>query len=162
MRYNMSEIMKAAWKKKKFFKKFKCITFSECLKKAWAEAKVAAQIEEQGSKEFKSGMAISYNNNPCEYVFILNRWTKYGKDRIYVNFDNGKNFGYYDLINKKPWFGNYSDNEARVAFVTKVIKKMNIKPIVTDYKQPEDFDYGAYKMESIVKKMARKAGCPKK
>lgn len=160
MRYNMSEIMKAAWKKKKTFGSL--YTFSYCLKEAWAKAKEAATIEEYSNLEFENGMTVHYDFMYSHDVYTLNRWTKYGKDRIYVNFENGKNFGYYDLINKKIWFGNYSDNEAHVAFVTKVIEKMNIKPIVKDYKQPEDFDYGAYKMESIVKKMARKAGCPKK
>ena len=127
MSYNMSEIMKAAWKKKKFFKKFKCITFSECLKEAWAEAKEAASIEEQGSQKFENGMTVCYHYQ-CDTFFTLNRWTKYDKDRIYVNFCNGKTFFYYDLIGKKAYAGK-EDGTARVAFLTKIIEKMNIEPI---------------------------------
>lgn len=148
MRYNMSEIMKAAWKKKKTFGSL--YTFSYCLKEAWAKAKEAATIEEYSNREFENGMTVHYDFMYSHDVYTLNRWTKYGKDRIYVNFENGKNFGYYDLINKKIWFGNYSDNEAHVAFVTKVIEKMNIKPIKQDKKQNEWDKHALYKTDDIL------------
>lgn len=148
MRYNMSEIMKAAWKMKKFFKKFKCITFSECLKKAWAEAKEAASIEEQGSQKFENGMTVCYHYQ-CDTFFTLNRWTKYGKDRIYVNFCNGKTLFYYDLIGKKAYAGK-DDGTARVTFLTKIIEKMNIEPIKQDKKQNEWDKHALYKTDDIL------------
>lgn len=155
MSYNMSEIMKAAWKKKKTFGSL--YTFSYCLKEAWAKAKEAATIEEYSNREFENGMTVHYDFMYSHNVYTLNRWTKYGKDRIYVNFENGKNFGYYDLINKKIWFGNYSDNEAHVAFVTKVIEKMNIEPIKQDKKQNECDKHALYKTDDILGTMLKSA-----
>lgn len=155
MRYNMSEIMKAAWKKKKTFGSL--YTFSYCLKEAWAKVKEAATIEEYSNREFENGMTVHYDFMYSHNVYTLNRWTKYGKDRIYVNFENGKNFGYYDLINKKIWFGNYSDNEAHVAFVTKVIEKMNIEPIKQDSSQNGKDKNGLYRTTDIIGTIMRGA-----
>lgn len=49
MKYNRSEIMKAAWKLFKMFKS--CISplsFAECLHRAWVKAKAAAEADANG------------------------------------------------------------------------------------------------------------------
>lgn len=48
-KYNLSKIMKNAWntfkESQKWVKKYQ-LSFSECLRRAWAEAKAAAKVEE--------------------------------------------------------------------------------------------------------------------
>lgn len=150
MRYNMSEIMKAAWGWKKIFKE--SFTFSYCLKKAWAEAKEAASIEEQGSQKFENGMTICYHDD----FFTLNRWTKYGKDRIYVNFSNGKNFFYYDIIGKKAYAGK-ANGMTKVDFLTKIIEKMNIEPIKQGGSQNEKGKNSLYRTTDIIGTIVKNA-----
>lgn len=48
MNYNMSTIMRNAWK---FFKQDNNLTFSECLKMAWRNAKAIAKAIFENSKE---------------------------------------------------------------------------------------------------------------
>lgn len=71
-KYNLSQIMKRAWE----LVKKASLTISEGLKKAWKEAKeddgIVAKLLSMGA----------------------NRWTKYGKDRIYFNTEDFiKNLG---------------------------------------------------------------------
>ena len=99
-KYHKSEIMKAAWKHyRSMVKCFKecrgsnaTYSFSEALRFAWKEAKKNAAIEEliQSHKEFQDGMTVQ---NGAGFDLELKRWTKYGKDRIYI----GNECGYYDI-----------------------------------------------------------------
>ena len=94
MKYNKSEIMKAAWNLYRSCKKdcFCEVRFSECLRIAWKEAKKNSAIEEliQSHKEFHDGMSVQ---NSAGFDLELKRWTKNGKDRIYI----GNDCGYYDI-----------------------------------------------------------------
>lgn len=64
-KYNLSNIMKRAWE----LVKKEGMTISDGLKKAWKEAKMPSK-EQVIEKLVEMG---------------ANRWTKYGKDRIYFN-----------------------------------------------------------------------------
>lgn len=100
MKYNKREIMKAAWKHYRSMvesiKEFRganiAYSFSEALRYEWKEAKKKAAIEEliQSHKEFHDGMTVQ---NSTGFDLELKRWTKFGKDRIYI----GNDFGYYDI-----------------------------------------------------------------
>ena len=85
MKYNKSEIMKNAWATKKANKE---ISFSYCLRRAWASAKSGVK--------FVDHMTFAFGG----WEKKLNRWTKYGKDRVYICRENDKSEGYVDLINK--------------------------------------------------------------
>ena len=100
MKYNKSEIMKAAWKHYRnmveSINKLRganiTYSFSEALRFEWKEAKKKAAIEEliQSNKEFHDGITVK---NGAGFDLELNRWAKYGHDRIYI----GNNCGYYDI-----------------------------------------------------------------
>lgn len=85
MKYNKSEIMKNAWATKKANKE---ISFSDCLRRAWASAKSGVK--------FVDHMTFAFGG----WEKKLNRWTKYGKDRVYICRENDKSEGYVDLVNK--------------------------------------------------------------
>ena len=82
-KYNLSEIMKNAWA---MFRKGG-VSFSDCLRKAWAMAKGLVKKQFDGSANLDG--------------FQFNLWEKYGKRRIYVNNYSGRNKsnqgGYIDL-----------------------------------------------------------------
>lgn len=67
------------------------------LKDAWAEVKGIAKIV------FKDGMTLDIQIGPCEYHVTLNRWTKYGKDRVYLNDGTRSGAGYVDLNSRKAY-----------------------------------------------------------
>lgn len=94
-KYNKSEIMKNAWEISRRWTA-RGLTFGQCLEKAWAEAKKAAQnAAAYAITKFEDGMEITVDG----YTRVLNRWTKYGNDRIYVNGGSRKGEGYIDLKN---------------------------------------------------------------
>ena len=81
MKYNKSEIMKAAWNLYRTnFSRF----FGKCLSKAWALAKAAA------NKEAFTGYT-TFNG------FDFRFWSNYGKRRIYVTGYRKQYSGYIDL-----------------------------------------------------------------
>ena len=86
MKYNKSEIMKNAWE---MVRKFKC-SMSRALKEAWAKAKIRAMK----FVKFVDGMEIT---SPNGFTRILNRWTRYDRDRVYINGGSRKGDGYVDL-----------------------------------------------------------------
>ena len=61
MKYDMSKIMKAAWELHRSYSA-RALTFGECLKRAWAQAKEemaeAAEIARVSGKKFTDGMEI--------------------------------------------------------------------------------------------------------
>lgn len=96
MKYNKSKIMSRAWQLKRCNSYY---TFGKCLHIAWNEAKRAiceaeqqANVEAQKGQIYRKGMEITVNYN----TYSLNRWTNYGKDRIYVN-RGANSIGYLDV-----------------------------------------------------------------
>ena len=53
--------------------------------------------------EFKNGMVFEY----AGWSKVLNRWTKNGKDRIYINNENRKTCGYIDLVSGEVVWSAY-------------------------------------------------------
>lgn len=90
-KYNLSAIMKRAWELVKGLG----YTMSEGLKKAWKEAK--RKIEEADIKKvlFDGFAEVECSKSWATYTF--KRWTKYGKDRIYINYRNKRSVGYINL-----------------------------------------------------------------
>lgn len=95
MKYNLSEIMKHAWR----IVKSNCAgnTMSNALKIAWAAAKrnLKAAAREAQRKTFDGYERIG------DFTFSI--WEKYGKRRIYINNHTSRNWrtqsGYIDLDN---------------------------------------------------------------
>ena len=114
MKYNMKKIMQNAWnlyrKSRNYFK-----TFSAALRAAWNLAKKAMAEENFlagfRGKKFEDGMEISCMG----YTAILRRWTKGNHDRIYLNTNGTRNYGYVDLKEKKDCTSgkNHSDKMAQ-------------------------------------------------
>lgn len=100
MKYNKSNIMKRAWEIKKSYTA-RSLTFGQCLSKAWSEAKTAAAENAYNGVDFVNGMAITMNG----VTRTLNRWTKNGMDRVYINYGS-KNDGYIDLVSRRIVGGN--------------------------------------------------------
>ena len=117
-KFNLHEIMKEAWKMFKSIKKngiVKDYTFAEALRWAWAEAKkvvkAAAALAERVA--FHKGMTIDVNGEELE----LNRWTNYGKDRLYV----GGNCGYYDIKSGKFFWNKFYTSNLNTDYAEKLI-----------------------------------------
>lgn len=125
-KFNLHEIMKNAWHEFKICKSldgsiingavYHCAkTFAECLRKAWAEAKkavkAAAALAERVA--FHKGMTIDVNGEELE----LNRWTNYGKDRLYV----GGNCGYYDIKSGKFFWNKFYTSSLNTDYAEKLI-----------------------------------------
>lgn len=115
MKYNRSEIMKRAWDLYRTYRRWER-TFSWCLSKAWEEAKQEAADAAYNGVKFVDGMEISMNNVTC----TLNRWSKYGKDRVYIN-RNGKNDGYVDLVCRKAFGGKGSGSDYHTKIVAAIL-----------------------------------------
>lgn len=109
MKYNLSQIMKAAWTEFKSLKNYPLTdsrrnrTFGDCLRSAWFVAKQAvkkaAELVSLAGKKFTQDMEITIN-----YVtYSLRRWTNYGKDRIYVTGGKNRSGAFVDLL------GNYNN-----------------------------------------------------
>ena len=99
MKYNRSEIMKAAWGMKRSYS-CRSLTFGECLKRAWANAKTTAadtaEFDRLNGKQFEDGETVTFEGYTC----TLTRWTKGNHDRIYLNDGSRKGCGYVDLRKK--------------------------------------------------------------
>lgn len=96
-KYNLSKIMKRAWKLRKSYCA-RALTFAECLKRAWEEAKT----EYQNSLVpiiFTDGMEITVDG----ITRTLKRWTKGGYDRVYINGGCRKGDGFVDLKRKRTF-----------------------------------------------------------
>ncbi len=101
MRYDLSKIMKRAWEMKRLHK---ALTFGQCLKNAWGEAKVEYQ-NSLVATIFENGMQITIDG----YTRTLNRWTKGNMDRIYINGGSRKGDGFVDLVSRRMFLnGNLS------------------------------------------------------
>ena len=98
--YNRSEIMKRAWELYRTYRRWER-TFAWCLTKAWTEAKQEASKNAYNGVDFVNGMEITING----VTRTLNRWTKNGMDRVYINYGK-KNDGYIDLVSRKIVGGN--------------------------------------------------------
>lgn len=108
MKYNRREIMKRAWEFRKQYWTRK-MTFGECLKCAWDEAKKIAaekaaneaEFSRLAGKKFENGMEVTFDG----VTFVLRRWTKGGHDRVYLNGSYGwtsrKPAGFVDVKNRK-------------------------------------------------------------
>lgn len=109
-KYDLSAIMRTAWNTYRKFQSFLSpLSFSECLRRAWAAAKAAtvkvteitlATVKAAASKLISSG----------EYESISYReWSNYGMSRIYIKAirhtlaGNARiaDCGYWDLDNSK-------------------------------------------------------------
>lgn len=71
------------------------------LKKAWNEAKNAL-----GKKKFEKTAKVlkeGYDAEACSEsgYFYFSRWTKAGKDRIYINDYKGRGLGFIDVTTKE-------------------------------------------------------------
>lgn len=99
-RYDLSRIMTYAWKRYRIGQEVlkgrdkETHTFSLCLKLAWARAKEEVALAEaaQNGVDFEQNMTVDLIGM---HTVTLNRWSKYGKDRVYFN---GGCSGYYDII----------------------------------------------------------------
>lgn len=107
MKYNKSEIMKRAWELKRTFRNK--YTFGQCLYRAWREAKEEAAENAYNGTAFVNGMGITMNG----VARTLNRWTKNGMDRVYINYGK-KNDGYVDLVSRKLVGGNKCEYLAKI------------------------------------------------
>ncbi|WNX85273.1 hypothetical protein RWV98_03065 [Agathobaculum sp. NTUH-O15-33] len=93
-KYNMSEIMKAAWRVKRNF----ChLPFGECLRRAWERAKFIAQQITVIATKFTNNMTVIADG----YTRTLTRWTKGNFDRVYINGGSRRGDGFVDLKSRK-------------------------------------------------------------
>lgn len=95
---NKQEIMKRAHELAKGFEGHYHARLALALRQAWAEAKSAASQPKVLPRE----ISFVYEGRTKETVRLrLSRWTKYGKDRIYVEEIRGRGFlkiGFFDLV----------------------------------------------------------------
>lgn len=96
-KYNLSKIMKRAWEMRKSYSA-RALTFGQCLKRAWNEAKMEYQ-NTLVPKTFKNGMEITVDG----HTRTLSRWSKGGYDRVYINGGSKKGDGYVDLNSRKAF-----------------------------------------------------------
>lgn len=84
-KYNLSQIFKKAWETYKKFQSFVTkLSFSECLKRAWDEAKkdLAKPVEITLAAVKYAAQQLIANG---EYESISYReWSNYGQNRIYI------------------------------------------------------------------------------
>jgi hypothetical protein len=109
-KYDLSKIMKRAWELKRSWN-CRALTFGECLKRAWSEAKEAVKVNNLFGIKFVNGMNITVNGITCQ----LRRWTKAGYDRIYVNDGSRKGGGYIDIINRENHLTSNFDTQKKMA-----------------------------------------------
>ena len=108
-KYNLSKIMKRAWEMKRSYH-CRALTFAQCLKKSWAEAKNEYQNSLVPEK-FTDGMEITVDG----YTRTLNRWTKGGYDRVYINGGSRKGDGFVDLKNKMMFLNGAYTFQVKIA-----------------------------------------------
>lgn len=86
-KYNLSKIMTGAW----VLYRSNNGTFSECLKKSWANEKAVC-----GKKKFTGTAVLEFGMATVKF----SSWEGYGRKRIYINRGDGKKtYGYIDLDN---------------------------------------------------------------
>lgn len=110
MKYNLSKIMKRAWEMKRMYRQ---LSFSQCLKRAWSEAKAEYQ-NSLAPAVFENGMEITIDG----FTRTLSRWTKDGHDRVYINGGSKKGDGYVDLRSRKSFL------RGNLAYQTKIAEKI--------------------------------------
>lgn len=108
-KYNLSKIMKKAWEMKRSYHA-RSLTFAQCLKRAWQEAKNEYQNSLVPEK-FTDGMEITVDG----ITRTLSRWTKGGYDRVYINGGCRKGDGFVDLKNKKMFLNGNLSFQAKIA-----------------------------------------------
>lgn len=108
-KYNLSKIMKKAWEIRRNWHS-RALTFGECLKKAWSEAKKEYQNSLVPEK-FTDGMEITVDG----VTRTLKRWTKAGYDRIYINGGCRKGDGFVDIKNKKAYLNGGLEFQVNLA-----------------------------------------------
>ena len=94
-KYNLSKIMKRAWK----LVKKAGMTISSGLKKAWKEAKTVKEKFEKNVKIIKPGYDESCCSDSAYLYFSL--WEKYGKSRVYINDYKRRTLAYIDRETKQ-------------------------------------------------------------
>lgn len=109
MKYNLSKIMKRAWQIKKRYHIIS-LTFSQCLKKAWEEAKIERENSMVPDK-FTDGMTITIDR----HTRTLKRWTKGGYDRVYINGGSRKGDGFVDLKSKRMFLNDELTYQVKMA-----------------------------------------------
>ena len=96
MKYDLRKIMKAAWELHRSYSA-RALSFGDFLRRAWAQAKEemadAVEFARIEGRKFQDGMEITFEG----YTAILRRWTKGNHDRVYLNTNGSKNYGYVDL-----------------------------------------------------------------
>lgn len=109
-KYNLSQIMKKAWETYRKFQSFATkLSFSECLRRAWAEAKKAVEtvavVTPEAIKAAAHKLVMS-----GEYEDVTFReWHGYDKSRVYIKAIRHTlagslrvaDCGYWDLDNSK-------------------------------------------------------------
>ena len=97
MKYSLSRIMKRAWEMRKSYS-CRSLTFGECLRRAWKEAKAEYQ-NSPAPEKFENGMEITADG----YTRSLSRWSKGDHDRIYINGGSRNGDGYVDLKSRRAF-----------------------------------------------------------
>lgn len=108
-KYDLSKIMKRAWEMKKSYR-CRSLSFSQCLKNSWDEAKKEYQNSLVPNK-FTDGMEITIDG----ITRTLKRWTKGGYDRVYINGGCRKGDGFVDLKTKKAYLNGGLSFQVKIA-----------------------------------------------
>lgn len=72
-------------------------------------------------EKFRNGMKVSEGS----YIRILNRWTKNGADRVYINGTSRKGDGYVDLTTKEFKYGGCFQAPDELTAMAKRILEMD-------------------------------------
>lgn len=114
MRETMRKIMKRAWEIRKSYHA-RALTWSECLKRAWKEAKEALATEQTKAKlagtKFVNRMTLEVNG----ITRTLVRWTKGEHDRVYINGGSRRGDGYVDLKTGEAHVGRFAPTAEKMA-----------------------------------------------
>lgn len=116
--YNLARIMKRAWELKK---ENKMNIFSFCLRMAWSEEKgeKVMTLDEKVQKVIEE-FVYEVNFKRKRYFQQAKRWTKDGKDRLYIPRDAYEQAGYIDLVTMEchpTRGGNLSQLKAALAML---------------------------------------------
>lgn len=109
-KYNLSSIMKRAWETFRKFKNFMPpLSFAECLRRAWAEAKKATiKIAEITMATVKAAAQKLVTSGEYEEIRV-SEWSNYGRTRVYIKAIRHTlagnirvaDCGYWDVDNSK-------------------------------------------------------------
>lgn len=113
-KYNLSKIMKRAWK----LVKSAGMTISSGLKKAWEEAKrIMKKIKFEGTAKVakivngKQSMYVGTEYDSDSNYFTFNLWERGNMRRIYINDYRRRSVGYIDINNNNALVTEYSKGE---------------------------------------------------